>query len=68
MAVATNARDRLQTSKAEEKAIRLPEDLRDRIAQKAYSLYEQRGRLNGYDLQDWLDAEYLVNEQIYEAH
>lgn len=68
MAVATNARDRLHTSKAEEKAIQLPEDLRDRIAQKAYSLYEQRGRLNGYDLQDWLDAEYLVNEQIYEAH
>jgi len=68
MAVATKARDRLQTSKAEEKAIQLPEDLRERIAQKAYSLYEQRGRLNGYDIQDWLDAEYLVNEQIYEAH
>ena len=42
--------------------------LRDRIAQKAYSLYEQRGQREGYALQDWLDAEYLVNEQIYEAH
>ena len=68
MAVATTARDRLQTSKAQEKAIQLPEHLRERIAQKAYLLYEQRGKREGYALQDWLDAEYLVNEQIYEAH
>ena len=68
MAVATKARSRSQTSHAEEKAIQLPEDVRQRIAEKAYVLYEQRGRREGYALEDWLDAEYLVNEQIYEAH
>jgi hypothetical protein len=30
------------------------------IAEKAYSLWEQRGRPNGNDLQDWLEAEKLV--------
>ena len=31
-----------------------------RIADKACELYEQRGRREGYALQDWLDAEHLV--------
>jgi hypothetical protein len=29
----------------------------DRIAECAYALYEQRGRQDGHDLDDWLDAE-----------
>jgi hypothetical protein len=29
----------------------------DEIAQLAYSLYESRGRQEGYQLEDWLDAE-----------
>ena len=33
------------------------EDLRRRIEQRARELYEQRGRQNGYALQDWLQAE-----------
>jgi hypothetical protein len=32
-----------------------------RIATKAYELYEQRGRVDGYDLDDWLNAEAIVN-------
>jgi Protein of unknown function (DUF2934) len=33
-----------------------------KIATLAYALYEQRGREDGYDLDDWLDAEQrLVN-------
>lgn len=28
------------------------------IAQRAYELYEQRGRQDGQDLQDWLKAEH----------
>jgi hypothetical protein len=39
-----------------------------RIADKAYGLYEQRGRREGDALQDWLDAEHLVMEEIYESH
>jgi outer membrane protein TolC len=33
------------------------EDLRLKIAQRAYELYEQRGRQDGFALQDWLQAE-----------
>lgn len=33
------------------------EDLRRQIAQRAHELYEQRGRQDGYALQDWLQAE-----------
>jgi Protein of unknown function (DUF2934) len=32
-----------------------------RIAMKAYELYEQRRRLDGHDLDDWLKAEAIVN-------
>ncbi|MDH5666404.1 MAG: DUF2934 domain-containing protein [Nitrospira sp.] len=31
--------------------------VRDRIAARAYALYEERGYRQGGDLQDWLDAE-----------
>jgi len=55
-------------SPLEGKPLRQQEDVQQIIADKAYALYEQRGKREGYALQDWLDAEYLVNEQIYEAH
>jgi hypothetical protein len=32
----------------------------ERIASRAYTLYEQRGRQDGYDLDDWLEAERQV--------
>lgn len=31
--------------------------MRERIANRAYELYEQRGRAHGLDAQDWLQAE-----------
>jgi hypothetical protein len=55
-------------TRPEERAIELPEDMWQRIATKAYALYEERGRREGCALQDWLDAEYIVNEEIYETH
>jgi hypothetical protein len=39
----------------------------DRIARKAYELWDTRGRREGYDLQDWLDAEEIVMDEIHEA-
>ena len=30
---------------------------RDRIAERAYELYESRGREGGHELEDWLAAE-----------
>lgn len=48
-------------------AIELPDGMWDRIAEKAYELWEQRGRQDGNDLRDWFDAEELVMEEIHEA-
>ncbi len=47
--------------------IELPDGMWERIAKKAYELWEARGRREGYALQDWLDAEAIVMEEIHEA-
>jgi hypothetical protein len=36
------------------------EDLHARIAECAYDLYERRGRQDGFELDDWLEAERRV--------
>lgn len=43
------------------------DEVRERIAQKAYDLYEQRGRQNGRELEDWLQAEELVRKEMDDA-
>jgi hypothetical protein len=35
----------------------LDQDLVEKIAARAYDLYEARGRQDGFDVQDWLQAE-----------
>ncbi len=45
----------------------LPEGTWQRIAEKAYELYEQRGRRESCALEDWLDAEKLVLGEFIEA-
>jgi len=35
-----------------------------RVARKAYGLFEQRGRHEGHDIEDWLEAERLVKEEL----
>ena len=35
-----------------------------RIARKAYDLFERRGRSEGHDVEDWLEAERLVKEEL----
>jgi hypothetical protein len=47
--------------------IELSERTWERIAKKAYELYEQRGRGEGRALEDWLKAEEIVMEEIREA-
>lgn len=49
------------------KPIELPDGMWERISQKAYELWEQRGRQEGNALRDWLDAEEIVMEEIHEA-
>jgi hypothetical protein len=36
------------------------QELRDRIEQRAYRLYEERGYQPGHDVEDWLQAEQEV--------
>jgi hypothetical protein len=50
-----------------QEAIELPNGMWERIAKKAYELWEQRGWREGQELQDWFDAEGIVMEEIHEA-
>jgi hypothetical protein len=40
------------------------DEVRERIAKKAYELYEQRGRQAERDVEDWLKAEELVRKKM----
>jgi len=42
--------------------------LQERIAKRAYELYEQRGREPGHELDDWLTAEREVRKVAQEGH
>lgn len=35
----------------------------EEIQKKAYELYENRGYIHGRDLDDWLEAERVINEE-----
>ena len=43
------------------------DEVRERIAKIAYELYEQRGRHDGRELEDWLEAEELVRKEMVAA-
>jgi Protein of unknown function (DUF2934) len=38
--------------------------LRRLVARRAYQLYEARGCLDGFDVQDWLQAEREISRQV----
>ena len=38
-------------------------EMHEQIRQRAYELYEQRGRNDGQDMDDWLQAEAEVNRK-----
>ena len=42
---------------AEEMTRRNTQALQDEIARRAYQLYEARGYVDGFDVEDWLQAE-----------
>jgi Protein of unknown function (DUF2934) len=44
------------------------DQLRQRIAQRAYQLYAARGYLDGYDVQDWLEAEKEIQVESHVAN
>jgi len=45
------------TSLAETKFFKPSNDITERICQRAHELYEQCGKVDGYALDDWLQAE-----------
>ena len=44
--------------KSDEPIVLIP--IEQQIQQRAYELYERRGRTDGHDLDDWLQAEYEI--------
>jgi hypothetical protein len=40
------------------------DELRARVAQKAFELFERRGREGGNEMADWLEAERLVRAEL----
>ena len=42
-------------------------DLQEQIRRRAYELYEQRGRGDGHELDDWLQAEAEVTQKKAKA-
>ncbi len=49
----------IRTAKRTTKSIT---ELQQQIRRRAYELYEQRGRQDGHDLDDWLQAESEVTQ------
>jgi len=41
--------------------------VRDRIALKAYELWESRGKRHGSDVENWMEAERLIVDEIVSA-
>ena len=39
------------------------EEIQDRIRERAYRLFEQRGSVHGFDIQDWSEAEDQVQRE-----
>jgi hypothetical protein len=51
----TEKKPSILVPKADEPTVLIP--MEQQIQQRACELYEQRGRTDGYDLDDWLQAE-----------
>jgi len=47
-----------------ENSIELTDEIRGRIALKAYELYEQRGRDGSQEMEHWLEAEAIVMKEL----
>lgn len=55
------------TVKPAQKPVELTDDVRARVALKADELYEQRGRQDGRELDDWLQAERIITAELRQA-
>jgi hypothetical protein len=51
--------------KSDEPTVLIP--IEQQIQQRAYELYEQRGRTDGHDMEDWLQAEREIKGRLAKA-
>ena len=52
--------------KPKQQSLELTDEIRGRIALKAYELFEQRGH-GGREMEDWLEAEQIVMTELRQA-
>jgi hypothetical protein len=38
-------------------SLKAPADLQEQVRLRAYELYEERGKVDGFEVEDWLQAE-----------
>ena len=43
--------------------VNTPGSRQEEIERMAYDLYEQRGRIDGHDWEDWLEAERIIRQR-----
>jgi len=46
-----------------EQTVKIDENFYQKVQEKAYQLYVARGFKNGYDVEDWIEAERIVKGQ-----
>ena len=51
---------------ASPQTVELPDGMWERISQKAFELWQERGCRDGHELEDWFDAKTIVMEEIHE--
>ena len=57
----------MPTLPMETRATESPVDIQEQVRRRAFELYEQRGREDGHDLDDWLQAESELVQQRTKA-
>ena len=55
--MATPPRTKIAATPPAGAAIVLASQVQEQVRARAYQLYEQRGKIEGHDLEDWLQAE-----------
>jgi len=63
----TRSPDAQRMSHEPEPMQKYSDEVRERIAKKAYELYEHRGRQGERHMEDWLEAEELVRKEMNET-
>jgi hypothetical protein len=57
----------MPTLPTETRATESPVDIQGQVRRRAFELYEQHGREDGHDLEDWLQAESELVQQRTKA-